>query len=431
MILDPMAGSGTILIACSLGRNVIVLDLEQKFVDMMRGNWEKIKQRGPQMGYKMGEAVILQGDARNLERLLADKIMFSPPFSEQGADEAAKYFPRKHRGTIKPSEFMPGNIQNLPYGQIDKIITSPPYAASANVQQQERVKRGYFKKKDGKPASGFLGKMEVPERDDNIGNLSYGSIDAVISSPPYAETVGRDAKYYEKIDTANKKRALEMYGKQLPSYTANLRYSYTKENMDGSEGNIGNLKYGNIDAVITSPPYENVIAEGDAGPLAHASYDPDFKDKRQGYTSRVDAVITSPPYQAFGASREGEKIRTGKSKIHKEKSLPTTYTKEQTDNLGNLQGDTYLSAMKLVYEQCYKVLKPGGLMILVVKNFIRNKKEIDLKADTRRLCEQAGFEFIEEHHRLLTSQSFWRILYMRKYPNAPKIDKEYILVFKR
>jgi len=183
--------------------------------------------------------------------------------------------------------------------------------------------------------------------------------------------------------------------------------------------------------VITSPPYENVIAEGDAGPLAHASYDPDFKDKRQGYTSRVDAVITSPPYQAFGASREGEKIRTGKSKIHKEKSLPTTYTKEQTDNLGNLQGDTYLSAMKLVYEQCYKVLKPGGLMILVVKNFIRNKKEIDLKADTRRLCEQAGFEFIEEHHRLLTSQSFWRTLYVRKYPNAPKIDKEYILVFKR
>jgi len=246
--------------------------------------------------------------------------MFSPPFSEQDADEAAKYFPRKHRETIKPSEFMSGNIQNLPYGQIDKIITSPPYAASANVQQQERVKRGYFKKKDGKPASGFLGKMEVPERDDNIGNLPYGEI---------------------------------------------------------------------------------------------------------------DAVITSPHYQAFGASREGEKIRTGKSKIHKEKSLPTTYTKEQTDNLGNLQGDTYLSAMKLVYEQCYKVLKPGGLMILVVKNFIRNKKEIDLKADTRGLCEQAGFEFIEEHYRLLTSQSFWRTIYARKYPDAPKIDKEYILVFKR
>ena len=371
MILDPMAGSGTILIACSLGRNVIVLDLEQKFVDMMRGNWEKIQQRGPQMGYKMGEAVILQGDARNLERLLADKIMFSPPFSEQGADEAAKYFPRKHRGTIKPSEFMPGNIQNLPYGQIDKIITSPPYAKTLQADNDSGQRRIERLRKEGHD--------DIADRIEKAHNWHQHEAD------------------------------------------------YNSDNPD----NIGNLEYGNIDAVITSPPYENVIAEGDAGPLAHASYDPDFKDKRQGYTSRVDAVITSPPYQAFGASREGEKIRTGKSKIHKEKSLPTTYTKEQTDNLGNLQGDTYLSAMKLVYEQCYKVLKPGGLMILVVKNFIRNKKEIDLKADTRRLCEQAGFEFIEEHHRLLTSQSFWRTIYARKYPDAPKIDKEYILVFKR
>jgi len=382
VILDPMAGSGTILIACSLGRNVIVLDLEQKFVDMMRGNWEKIKQRGPQMGYKMGEAVILQGDARNLEGLLADKVIFSPP-----------------------------------------------YAASANVQQQERVKRGYFKKKDGKPASGFLGKMEVPERDDNIGNLPYGEIHAVITSPPYAKTLQADNDSGQRRIERLRKEGHDDIADRIEK--AHNWHQHEADYNPDNPDNIGNLKYGNIDAVITSPPYENVIAEGDAGPLAHASYDPDFKDKRQGYTSRVDAVITSPPYQAFGASREGEKIRTGKSKIHKEKSLPTTYTKEQTDNLGNLQGDTYLSAMKVVYEQCYKILKPGGLMILVVKNFIRNKKEIDLKADTRGLCEQAGFEFIEEHYRLLTSQSFWRTIYARKYPDAPKIDKEYILVFKR
>jgi len=28
VILDPMAGSGTILVACSMGRNVIAVDLE-------------------------------------------------------------------------------------------------------------------------------------------------------------------------------------------------------------------------------------------------------------------------------------------------------------------------------------------------------------------------------------------------------------------
>ena len=311
-----MAGSGTVLVACSLGRNVIVLDLEQKFVDMMRGNWEKIKQRGPQMGYKMGEAVILQGDARNLEGLLADKVIFSPPYAETEA------------------------TQRLP-------------------------------------------------------------------------------------DTAASK------GGQT---------KYTPQSLNT---NIGNLKYGDIDAVITSPPYENVIAEGDAGPLAHASYDPDFKDKRQGYTSRVDAVITSPPYGDAYSIREGgqvdhkyvEKakerlIKQGKRKLADSLRVED-YNVRNPDNIGNLKRNSYLSAMFLVYRQCFKVLKPGGLMILVVKNFIRNKKEINLKADTRRLCEQAGFEFIEEHYRLLTSQSFWRTIYARKYPDAPKIDKEYILVFKR
>ena len=91
-IADIMAGSGTILVACSMGRNVIAVDLEQKFVDMMKGNWEKIQQRGPQMGYKMGEAVILQGDARNLEGLLADKVIFSPPYAEaQSGGGIAQY----------------------------------------------------------------------------------------------------------------------------------------------------------------------------------------------------------------------------------------------------------------------------------------------------------------------------------------------------
>ena len=40
-ILDPMAGSGTILVACSMGRNVIAVELEQTFVDIMNGNWLK------------------------------------------------------------------------------------------------------------------------------------------------------------------------------------------------------------------------------------------------------------------------------------------------------------------------------------------------------------------------------------------------------
>jgi DNA modification methylase len=100
-------------------------------------------------------------------------------------------------------------------------------------------------------------------------------------------------------------------------------------------------------------------------------------------------------------------------------------------NIGNLKGESYLSAMLQVYSECFKVLKNGGLLVLVTKNFIRNKKIVPLDEDTIKLCEQARFTLIERHYRRLTAQSFWRIIYQQKYPDAPVIDREDILVFRK
>ncbi|KKM71731.1 hypothetical protein LCGC14_1427580, partial [marine sediment metagenome] len=99
--------------------------------------------------------------------------------------------------------------------------------------------------------------------------------------------------------------------------------------------------------------------------------------------------------------------------------------------IGGLKSQSYLEAMALVYSQCHKVLKPQGLMILVTKNFIRNQKEIRLDTDTISLCEQAGFRFIERHYRKLPSQSFWRVIYKKKYPLAPELKFEDVLVFQK
>ena len=84
-----------------------------------------------------------------------------------------------------------------------------------------------------------------------------------------------------------------------------------------------------------------------------------------------------------------------------------------------------------VYQACYRVLKPQGLMILVTKNFIRNKQIVRLDEDTIKICQQAGFEFQERHYRKLTTQSFWRTIYQQKYPDAPVLDTEDVLVFKK
>jgi DNA modification methylase len=269
-ILDPMAGSGTLMLACGIGRNVILVELEEKFCKMCRDNWEVVKMH-PQLGSSMGECQIIQGDARNLEGLLADKIITSPP-----------------------------------YGNIDSIITSPPYEGSVNVPDSKQDARAERLKKAG---------------------------------------------YNPKDYQGGKGRNLQQ-----------------------------DWSYHPVDAVITSPPYERSLT-AEAG------------DK--GWRKLAE----DPTSDRYGR-----------------KSVPSVGAEYSSnlDNIGNLKSDSYLSAMLQVYRQCYGVLKSGGLMILVTKDFIRNKKRVYLSLDTIRLCEQAGFVFEDWHERVLTQQSFWRVIYYQR-----------------
>ena len=97
--------------------------------------------------------------------------------------------------------------------------------------------------------------------------------------------------------------------------------------------------------------------------------------------------------------------------------------------IDNKKQDTYLSEMLKAYRACFSVLTPNGLMVLVVKPFIRNKAIVPLDEHTIKLCEAVGFILRERHYRLLTQQSFWRTIYRQRYPLAPVIDREHILIF--
>jgi len=165
----------------------------------------------------------------------------------------------------------------------------------------------------------------------------------------------------------------------------------------GTKGQIGDMPY--ADAVITSPPYEDSIVG---------------KDKAK--CEKVE--------RKSGNGKWGKYLRLGESQFH-------TYTEDSNnqENIGNLKSENYLEAMLQVYHQCHKVLKDGGLLCLVVKNFIRDKKIVRLDTDTIRLCEKAGFVLKERLKRKLTQQSFWRVIYQRKFPDAPKIEFEDVLIF--
>ncbi|GAH14506.1 unnamed protein product, partial [marine sediment metagenome] len=162
------------MLACMFGRNVVLVELEEKFCKMMCDNWELVKMK-PQLGCQMGTCQIIQGDARNLEGLLADKIITSPPYAEQPLPSRTDYgilghpegckcnFCRKNRGNK-------GAIQG--YRQADKIITSPPFGEAT-----QKLPKNYHIPITGSPLSKGTDEVKLArysDNPDNLGNLPYG-----------------------------------------------------------------------------------------------------------------------------------------------------------------------------------------------------------------------------------------------------------------
>lgn len=121
--------------------------------------------------------------------------------------------------------------------------------------------------------------------------------------------------------------------------------------------------YGNIDAVITSPPYEESMGKKHHSP-AHERL-VEEKHCYSTYTDVDESVKRIRKHPRTDPHAGGEYGR----------SLAHPYS-AQDANIGNLRGQSYLQAMLQVYQQCQLVLKPNGLMILVTKNFIRDKKVV-------------------------------------------------------
>jgi len=216
------------------------------------------------------------------------------------------------------------------------------------------------------------------------------------------------------------------------------------------------------DTIITSPPYGDTISDDKEGPLAGADerrYGRWRKGtaRRHSYTQLFDAIITSPPYAETDVS--GGDIERRALRLISAGLDPRNYLggrarnmvlkhysddHESEDNIGNLpfgnmermrggkgRSETYLEAMYRVYSEMFRVLRPSGRAIVVVKPFVRNKRVVDLPYHTYLLMHRCGFELEKLYKLRLQTKSFWRILYYKKYPDVPRIEHEYVLVMRK
>jgi DNA modification methylase len=232
----------------------------------------------------------------------------------------------------------------------------------------------------------------------------------------------------------------------------------------------------NVNTVMFSPPYFNALKKGDAGPSStnkRVSYKERIK-RFQGYSTdsknignipQFGSIFFSPPYfDALSVNKGGgskasvlyeettQDLQMKRSGLFAVKrNLPAPYSSKK-GNIGNISRfgslkktekttrPTYLGEMLKAYRECYRVLKPGKFMIVVVKDIQRKWKTIPIGADTIKLCQLAGFDCHDVIINKMYFPSFWMLSLAKKsQAKKNKLTRkfhamkthEYILVFRK
>jgi DNA modification methylase len=334
-VADPFGGiAGGGIMAGYAGLNWLGVELEPKFVEL--GN-ENIALHGPKW-MAMGQATsvrLVQGDSRRFAEIV---------------------------------------------GQAAGIVISPPYA--------EGLGHGGEKKNDvGRDGNDAYRDAMYARCLKSPGQIERLPIGAVVTSPPYL-----GGGHGTNDQAARQNRSGEMHGRAQPA----------AESYGSSPGQIGGLPSGNVDGIVTSPPWEdNGVNLGDVAD-----------------TDGVQQEISGRSHKrddAYG---------------------------QTTGQIGNETADTYWSAMRDVYAQCRLALRPGGYMAVVIKDYVKAGRRVPLCDDTVRLLESLGFTLVERVHAMLVKEttnpglfgdvtkkkerkSFFRRLAEKK--GSPPIDYEEVL----
>lgn len=260
-------------------------------------------------------------------------------------------------------------------------------------------------------------------------------VDLAISSPPFgqAQTGGGIAvNGYQNQEKrpGSEERPFDLIGER----------TYTPQNQGESDGQLANMPTKGFDLAISSPPYqESQIAKSSSGvdlekqyqtyraSRGGASYEK-FVATQQKHTTGYgetegqlgampakgfDLSVSSPPYEQTRIDGNGDEGSSGLRdengnylrgpegwKIRKEMGGRYGETEGQ---LGGMATNFWTAARSIV-DQVFDALKPGGVSIWVVKDFVRNKQVDPFCEKWRILCEAAGFETVCQHRAWLVEE---------------------------
>ncbi len=267
LVLDIFGGIGSTGIECSnVGLRSYLCELEPKFCELAKENFNRHKQGWSAIGLPI--PVIVQGDSRqlrkNLGMVISDAVVSSPPYGdvERANHKPGEKVKRARAGRKDQKEGY--GITEGQLGNMDGVISSPPYA---NISPEKSGKgidlrkqwETYRKSGGGMSFKKFKAQQErhsqgYGKSKGQLGSLPEGAVDGVISSPPYAGSLQGDNSEAETAEESLKKRKTK--GGSLGRSQRHAGY--------GGKDNLGNMDAGEVDAVVSSPPFEKSGESGGA-----------------------------------------------------------------------------------------------------------------------------------------------------------------------
>jgi hypothetical protein len=244
--------------------------------------------------------------------------------------------------------------------------------------------------------NGSLGTARLVQGDSRRLAEIVGAAGGVVSSPQFGESLESKDDLFNAVARPGRTIQIADYG--------------------STPGQLGSMRSGDFGAAVSSPPYA-------------ANEKSDYLLSDDGKTRRRD--VKRGFKQGYGCFRGSE-----------------TYGNSD-GQLGREREDTFWSAARVILEQTYAVLRPGGYAAWVTKRFVRSGAIVEFSDQWEQLCAACGFEPVERIHAMLVEEhgeqldifgnghkksikraSFFRRLYESKYPHN-SIDWEDVIILRK
>lgn len=269
-----------------------------------------------------------------------------------------------------------GQLQSMEEGEFDAALSSPPFTGVSSDGGWQMLGKYAEEGKltvaqvEGDPNKSYPSWSK--ERDTSYGKsggqlaeMEEGSVDAAITSPPYAET--------QILNFTGKKSASEQ------SYSSKVIGDDV--GYGDQEAQLGAMPNEGFDAALTSPPYAETRIDGNGDEGASNLRNPDgsFLRGSEGWELRkamggrygdtdgqlgdlkddgFDGSLTSPPFEAVTSDHPSASIIESGLKMGAS-SMGDGYGTSEGQT-GAMSGDNFWGASRMIMDGLYQVIKPGG-----------------------------------------------------------------------